>query len=95
MRLTAPLTVRLPSVPTEVSDDPVMPDGRELPVNPDAGIAVAVIAPLPDVPRDAPEPTNIAADVLVPLVRLLNDPPLPLLAAVICPSELTVIFALV
>ena len=39
-----------------------------LPVMPEAGTDVAAIVPLPEVPSEAPVPTNMAAEVFVPLV---------------------------
>ena len=64
-----------PIVPTCVKDDIEMPVASVVPVNADAGQDVAAIVPEPLIERLAPEPTTIAAAVLVPPVRLLNAPP--------------------
>src|SRR5580693_2486599 len=68
----APLTVLLETVAVLVVSSsglpsvPVTPDGSAPAVTPVAGTLVAAIVPLPLVASDAPEPTTIAAVVLVP-----------------------------
>lgn len=91
-----PVTVRLPSVPTVVSDDVTTPDASVVPVMPEAGVEVAAIVPAPVAANDEPEPTTIAAVVLVPEVNALNadEPPpgvchvaaVPLVAVKTCPE---------
>jgi hypothetical protein len=65
--------------PKLVRLDAVTLEARVVPETPEAGTAVAVIVPEPEVPRDAPVPTVIAAVVFVDPVNALkaDDPPPP------------------
>ena len=51
--------------PTLVSEEVTTPEANVVPVMPEAGAEVAAIVPPPDTAREAPDPTTIAAVVLV------------------------------
>ena len=59
------------SVPVELAAFAVFPE-KVKPVTPVTGTAVAEMVPEPVTPRDAPVPTNIAAEVFVLLLRAEN-----------------------
>ncbi len=54
------------SVPVDASEDAVTPAASVDPVSPDAGAAVAVMVPEPEVVREPPVPITREAVVFVP-----------------------------
>ena len=62
------------TVPVELAAFVVLPV-KERFVTPATGTAVAVMEPVPEAAREAPLPMTRAAEVFVPPVRVLKDPP--------------------
>src|ERR1700680_3806583 len=73
-----PLMTGAPALPTFAARAVPMPVPN--PVKPPSGAAVAVIEPVPDTPKDAPEPTTSAPVVFVALASEENGKPVRFVA---------------